>query len=561
MNLVITMPRAIPGPGRRAVSLVAPLSLLPAASAAWAGTADTSPRLALALAAAFLVTLLLAAVVLAAREGPTLRRVDVGSLVLGIVLTGLEQHQALFTTTRRYPSDEGQMGKYAITALLNGHNPYTARWPSLTTSAGNTPLLSGGSIDRYTYVPLSAEIGAGLHRVWAPLGTPGVVASLGLVATAVLCFVLLPHEWRALATAIVLGLGLTTTFAVNGHPVIVALPLLCVAAHRWTSIGAGGHLGGRGVLSAACLGLAAAAQQLSWFIAVALVLALFVVRRGASPPQRALMLVSRYAGLAALVFSIANLPFLLSDPREWVDGVLFVFTQPAVASGQGLVMLSIVVIGHSGHLEFYSYATVLLFLAILSVVVVGIRRVAPAVPALVALVFIVGTRSQSEYFVVFIPLWLVWLFGTDPVAVAASRPMSWQPKRVPRAFRHPALLTGLALLPALACVVVAVASPSALRLRLRSASLDKGRIIAISVEATNMSDHTLVPHFYVDPAAHIKSAWGVTAGPHSLSPGQHELLTLTPGVLGAPSNVEHLRLWALSNAPADITSIPIDVKA
>lgn len=541
---------------QRVLSAAAAIVVLARLTAAFPVTADGWPGLALLLALVSVVLVVIVVLSAVSSSRVVRHRMEIALLVAGAVVVLVEQRAVIFVAHHMYPSDEGRLGQYAIDAISHGHDPYTRTWPSVARFAGNTPLFGGGGVVRFGYPPLSAEVGAALGALWRPLGTPGVVDGLGLLAAAVVVFTALPRGWRATAVIVALGLAPLTTYAVNGHPAMLALPLLCAACLRWTQIGAGGHLGLTGIAQAVCLGLAAAAQQLAWFVAIGVVLAIWLIRRGELPADRARTVVARYLGIAGIGWVLVNLPFAVVGPGAWLRGVLSVLTQHAVASGQGVVMLSVVLRGQGGRFQLYSYAGGLTLLAIIGATAIGIRRLAPAVPVLFALVFVVTARSQGEYLLVLAPVWLVWLVGSDPAAIARSRPLGrsgrWSMLHTSR--RKQVSVAVVAMLPAAACVAVAVSTPGPLALRVVSSRLSGPRITAIEISAVNRTDHAVVAHYYVDARSHIRSPWRIVSGPARIKPGERVSLTLQPGFLGPPPATHGLRVWALSDGPAALSS-------
>jgi hypothetical protein len=91
-----------------------------------------------------------------------------------------------------------------------------------------------------------------------------------------------------------LGFGLLPQYAYAGYPAVITMALLVPVVVCWASTGVNGHLRSRGVLRAACLGAACAAQQLAWFLAPFLLIGLYAVRRGELGPRRALAVTARY---------------------------------------------------------------------------------------------------------------------------------------------------------------------------------------------------------------------------------------------------------------------------
>lgn len=544
-----------------AVAVIAVAVLLVRITTDFPSAADSSVIGALVLAALSLG--LLVVLVLALSSASCLTGLSAAIFVAEIATILVEQRAALLTGHHVYPSDEGRLGAKAIAALLQGHDPYALRWPGVASFAGSTPLYGGGGATCFGYPPFSAEVGAALGWIWRPLGTPGVVDGLGLLAAAVICFALFPRAWRALALTVLLGLVPFTTYAVNGHPIMLALPFVMVACLGWSRVGGGSPRGEAGRLTligriqAACLGIAAATQQIVWFPAIGLVLCLWLVRRGRLGDRAALGLAARYAGVAAAAFAVVNLPFMITGLHAWAGGIVSVLTQHAVATGQGLVTLSVVLRGQCGNLDLYGYATVLMLLAALAWLVLGFRRVAPAAPVLLALVFVVGTRSQGEYLLVLVPVWFAWLVGTDPAELAASSPVGARTAHGAPSRRVRAALAVAALVPTLVCIALATASSGPLRLHVVSIAMQRGRISMLTIEIDNRTNHAVTPSFYLDPNSHIRSPWLVRTGPHAIAARSRVTLTLRPGVLGAERPTRDLRVWALSDSPPAFSSAPL----
>lgn len=543
---------------RPAVQAVAAIAVLVALTGFWPGTAGTSPAPALVLLGC-LVLVLSAAIVAVVTDNATCRSIVDWSLLSAAAAVVAVGERHAFARDRRYPSDEGRLVQHAIDAIANGHDPYGRHYPDVAHFAGNTPFFDGGAATRFGYPPLAPEIGAGLGRLWSPLGTAAAVGFLALIGAAVVCLLVLPVEWRAASIVVVLGFAPLSVYATNGHPVVLSVALLCAACACWSGIGLDGQLGPSGVARAVCLGLAASAQQLAWFIAIGLLVALWAVRRRELGGRVALAVVVRFGVAAAVAFVVVNLPFIVAAPRAWATGLgsLIGLDHP-VASGQGLVMLSVMLRGQGGAFQFYGYASVLMLVGVLVVIGREPRLLAPAVPILLTLVFLVSVRSPGEYFVVFTPVWLVWLAGSDrAAAVVGGRGVSGAVarRRLPRRL----LFAGLALAPAAACVIVAVARPGPLGMHVDRAEVRDGRLVAVRVTVVNHSAETCEPHFYVDPGWHIRSPWAIETGPRAVRSGQRADYLLRPALLGPERPTDALRVWALSDDPSTMSSAPLVV--
>ncbi len=508
---------------RRILSALAPMSLFVSLSASWKFDVARLAPLAAVLAAGFLLVLLATVRALTVGE-ERLPRLDLQVLGLGAALF-LAEHAMVFRSRYVGRTDESRLGEGALRALLAGRDPYRVRIPDPT----GTHLLTGAPVTHYEYPPLTLDLGWLLHHLSSRLAHPWAVATLAVLVTGVITFAALPGHWRPAAVTAVFGFGLLGPYAADGFPIVVALPLLCLAAWCWTGIGRGGRLGSRGVLQAIALGLALATQQMAWFVAVFLAVALWVVRRGELSHGRTLGVLTRFLAVALAVFAVLDLPYALRGPAAWWHGVTGVLTQGADPYGVGLILVARYLSSYSGSLRYFAVATALLFLALLAVTAAGLRRVAPAVPVFAALMFLLSARSNSEYLLCYIPLWLVWAGTTDPAAIAACRPVRLPLRRpvLTSPFRRFAAVA-LAVAPALAVSAAAFAVPPPLSLT--GATVVRGRAGAttVRVEVTNHTGGTLRPVFAVGPHVHGTRWWAGVPRP-GLAPHRTEWLVLHPG--------------------------------
>lgn len=555
----LTQPEPTPTVGRRLVSLVAALSLFVGLVLGWPQIVTLSRSASLVLSAGYVGILALTIAVILARSDRRLARLDVAA-VTGAVGLFVVESLPFLRSGFDGGNDEAYLGRLALRTLLHGHDPYREDYPIVATLRGLTPLLDGGAVTRYEYPPLMLEIGWVLSHIWAPLGQPQVVAGLGVIATAIIVFRVLPTSYRALAVTIVFGLGLFANFAFLSMPAMIALPLLCLAAARWTAIGAGGTLSRVHIAQAVALGLAAAAQQLSWIVATFFLVALWRVRRGELDRRPAAMVIAPFLGIALLVFAIASAPFAIHDVRSWSSAMVSVFFQHSFPNGVGVVTLSVAVLGHSGALQFFSYATAVLFATLLLVTGVAIRRVAPIVPLFLTVGLLLSTRSTPDYFEIFIPLWVVWALTAEPEAIGRSRPLlEKQLARVGFAARRPALAVALAFLPALALAGVAVATPAPLRITVERATLATNQLQSVTVRVTNLGDRRIQPSFAISQRSRVNTLWS-DAGHPTLAPGETVTVTLRPDT-GRYAVLPFLYVYAMAPEPASVSSIPLRLPA
>lgn len=546
----------------RTLSLLAVLSLFQGMADAIRSHALANHKVLVLLLVLYASLVLLAVLALTVRRQRALVRVD-----LAVLLAGFLRFAAIFvgsvgSSQRPYQDDEGPLVTLAARALAAGGHVYGRHWPHFAQQfgVGTTPLMNGRFADTFSYPPLSALLAApfvGSLPSWMPL--LGLFAFAALSATALFMFRTLPVQLRPAATLVCFGMSWYFFYVRNGYPVFLALPFLAVAVHRWTRTGAGGVLGRRGVLSALCLGIAASAHQLGWFLAPFLLLGILLARRGELPWRGALLVTGRWAAIALGTFLLVNLPFMIRDGGAWVSGIGSVLTQHATPQGLGAIDISYYLTSGSGNLAMYSYAAALLLAATLVALLLYPRRLAPALALLPWPAFLLAPRSPETYFVLLAPLWLI-AFATCPQEDYQGL-RQWRPRLLAdRRFR--VALPALLAVPALLCLAVAVASPVPLRMDISAvrtttaAGKGSSAVTALTVRLTNTSDAVLTPQFASSSSAWTSFDWRVESGPSMLAPGgSGSYRLIRRGNPSGGSGSTYLRVF--TDAPQTLTSAVI----
>ncbi|MFF4801262.1 hypothetical protein ACFY1U_23190 [Streptomyces sp. NPDC001351] len=540
----------------RGMTLVATISLFIGTRDAWTAAMGSRPAVAAAISACYASILVCAVLALFVRTRRALVRVDAAVLLTAVALVTcgyLLNHAG---------TDEGVLTAQAASQILHGHPVYGQSWPWLFDGArvGITKTMSGGADFTYGYPPLTALLVAPVHAVVHSAAAATLVTTGTLLVSSVLLWFLLPTAWRSAATAVCLGFGFLPQYAYAGYPAITALALLVPVVVRWPATGAGGQLGGRGVLRAACLGAACAAQQLAWFLTPFLLIGLYAVRRGELGPRRALAVIARYAATAVFAWAAVNAYFAVQQFSAWLHGLLLPLNQKAILHGQGLMGISYYFTAGSSRLDYYSYGSLLLLLGLLAATLLFVRRLGPAITVLPWCAFYLATRSQDGYFLMMTPLWLA-AVATVPAAAFAT---AWQP-RLPGALGRRAkgaVAAGL-LLPALACVTVAAASPPPLRMSLapRYATHPSGAgVTAVGVRVVNTTGTALAPHFASRTGQGASNWWTIASGPATLAPhAWAEYVVEPPGGFRALPSRRHVRTYliAVTGTPMTITTAAI----
>ncbi|MFC1413632.1 hypothetical protein ACEZCY_31225 [Streptacidiphilus sp. N1-12] len=542
----------------RVLTVLAVIGLFTGIRPLWNGIEGPSPHLAFVVTCSYAGLMACGVLALTARTRRALTRIDLAVLLLAIVIVLCQYY------LNHAGTDEGQLTAQAATQVLHGHPIYGQSWPWVFKHVVLTPTMSGGGDYTYAYPPLSALLTAPVHALWHSTASATLVTTAFLIATAVLLWIMLPAQWRSLATLTCLSLGVLPSYARDGYPALIALFFLVPVIVRFHLTGQGGRLGRRGTIAALCLGVACGAQQLPWFLAPFLLVTLYALRRGELGPRSALAVVARYTGLAVLGWIIADAFCLVTEPVGLVKGMLLPFSQHAVPHGQGLMGISYYLTSGSSRLGYYAYAGDLLLLGLLAATVLFVRRLGAAVTVLPWLAFYLEIRSQDGYYVLMTPLW---------IAAAATVPMSafshaWQP-RLPRLLRSRTarvLLAGALLVPATASTAIAATSTAPLRMHATAHwAASTGRTLtSVDLTVTNRTNAAITPHFTYRYGTDAWTFWTATSGPATLPAHASAHYVLTPPhgklKLGAASGGRNY-LVVFSDAPQTVSSTVIPLVA
>lgn len=537
----------------RVLSAVAVVALLATFRPIWIATTAASPWLGFAFTGCYVAVFVIAVLALSAGTRRRLAQCDYAVLALAVAVEAIQLRRVV-STHFRYRVDEGILTRHALIALRAGHDPYTLSWPHAI-AAAPTQLMNVHVVARFDYPPLTLVFGLVAGWIRPGLATPAFVTGVALLAATVIGFWLLPNDYRPLSVLVFFGVTFDNSHALGGSPVVVAVPFLLLAFMRWPRLGVGGRLGRRGVVAAVSLGLAMAAQQLTWLIVPFFAVGLLLVRRAELSRRQAATVVARHLAIAFATFAVVNLPFAVVSPGGWFHGVTAVFTQHAVLYGPGISMISGYLTSGSGALAFYSYAALLLYLALLACFAVGLRRLGPAMLVLPMIFFLLAIRSEDAYYVVFAPVWLLVAATTPPAAFATARPVPLPRRLRPRSWLSAVSIGGL-FVPSLACAVLAAAWPSPLDLRIGSSqSAGADRISAVDITAYNSSGHSVSPHFAFVVRAQLGRYWTIVSGPATVA--SHQTATY---MLDAPTRAAEIpigptvRLDAFADGPQTLSS-------
>ncbi|HKY50845.1 MAG TPA: glycosyltransferase 87 family protein, partial [Candidatus Limnocylindria bacterium] len=326
-----------------------------------------------------------------------------------------------------YHNDAIALNECAARLVLEGRNPYAALdifdcYARLGIGADRTTPLKRGDFSEVSVYPTDAQLdttwarraagdGANVEFVSRPsypslsflLIIPFVALGwdtnrlylLCLFAAMALVVMRTPLGLRPFMLTAVLGAASLAAFTVNGSAdLLYVLPLTAAwlwRERRW---------------SALAYGVAAATKQLAWFFAPFYLIAVATMHGWREAVRR--------AAIAGGVFVATNLPFVISSPADWLDGLLTPLSEPMFPRGAGVIFLAT-----NGGLPLLPATAYLALEAICGLVCVLVawrsRRSSPELGVVLALVpLFFAWRSLFSYF------FLIPLFAA---AAAARMPM------------------------------------------------------------------------------------------------------------------------------------------
>jgi hypothetical protein len=310
-----------------------------------------------------------------------------------------------------YHNDAIALNECAARLVLQGRDPYTdldvfACYGSLGIGPDRTtPLRRGAFVDVPVYPSddqmdrvwdeRSSGIGTNDEFVWRPsypalsflLIMPAVALGMDTNYLYVACLLVAmalvvaraPRTLRPFFFTALLGAASLVAFTVGGSSdLLYALPLVVAWMYRdrkWAAVP---------------LGIALATKQIAWFFAPFWIIAV-VTEKGWRAAAREL-------GVAAAVFAVTNLPFIVHDPQSWILGVLTPAVEPMFARGAGLIFLFT-----NGGLPLapsFVYAALEAIAGIICLVIAWrTRRTSPELGAVLAIVpLFFAWRSLFSYF-------------------------------------------------------------------------------------------------------------------------------------------------------------------
>jgi hypothetical protein len=457
-----------------------------------------------------------------------------------------------------YTTDELSFDQYAALLVRHGfHNPYThSMGPAvpLFRLAPNlyTYTLNGTPVEQLSYPSLSFL----MYLPFMLLGWENHVGDgvnvIAWAAAIMLMFKLLPRELRAVALLIG-SIDVYTSFAAGGVTDMLFIPLLIVAAYRWDRFGETRL----SYIGPVALGLAMAVKQTPWPILVFVLLAIVHDEFDRTGLERALRRGGRYLTAVVIAFLIPNLGYIIASPSAWFNGVMTPFVKNTVPSGQGLVALTLFAHLGGGSLTAFTIATVLVLILLVVAFVGTYPLLRPATFLLPVFAYFVAARSQTNYFIAFIPVALVGAATARPTVMPVRRvidrkPWRWLPVR---SMRWGGALS-LALVLSVAAIVYSLTASPPFSIAITRITTDGylSSIYRLALRVTNHSGKPLAPAFTVQTSGGDTTFWDVLQGPDKLAPHTAARYVIrSPNHPSDPGLSDEFSVLAFTDAPASVS--------
>lgn len=452
-------------------------------------------------------------------------------------------------TAPGYGTDEMAFDQYAAQLLVHGHNPYAhSMAPSFSlfhvSQYVTTFRLDGSAVTSLSYPSLS-------FLVYAPFLLVGWSTQLAPVVNAVawaLCvavgYVLLPRALKPMA--IVIGsLAVYTTYALGGVTDVVYVPLLMVAVYRWDRFP--DLTGWRAWVAPVAMGFAMSVKQTPWLVLPFLALGLYLDADLRGDRRAGMQAAWRFIWRAAVAFFVLNLPFLVADPRAWIDGVLTPVVSHLVPEGQGWIALSTFLGIGGGSLTAFTFLLASALLCAFVLFVVAYPHTKTVMVLMPSLVLFFAARSLTNYFVMLI---FPAIIAACSVHASSLRAPAW-PTLLWGTLRRRVAVCGSVALVGIA-LVVATAWPQPIQIRIVSVATP-GNIFTlnqITVMAGNRTGQVVHPVFFLENSGLTTAPWIIATGPESLAPGQTARYVIdAPNDDAQPSGYGGFQVVAMTSSP------------
>ena len=468
------------------------------------------------------------------------------------VLAVLAGQGANIAARNFYTTDSAAFNDVATRLFLHGHNPYSSSMApadALLRPAANfwTYLLGGGHVTQVSYPAGSFIFQGALHSLgvhhlttdWLDLGS-WIIAAVALYA-----FLDKPLRW--IAPLLLLANAYMWTFA-NGGTDALWVPFLVVAVWRWDRFAAFNSSGIERWISPVALGVACSIKQSPWFCLPFLLLGVALEAR--AHQTGGLRTPLRYGLLTLGTFGLVNSPFIIWDPRAWLDGVLLPLRRPLVPDGQGLIALALHGFVRGVDLRLLWVAGVVALGALLLAMILWYPTMKRAWLFLLPLVLFIPGRSISNYLLNFFPAAILAGLSVTSVGIQARVTMPAWVRRL------------LGTAPWIATVLLATLALSRAPLSITVGPVQTSNnyhvFTSIQLTVHNNTRQNATPHFMVAlGGSHPSGFWDATLsqGVFPLAPGASATVTITPTRwTWAPNRADYWLVDAFTSTPQTLST-------
>ncbi len=436
----------------------------------------------------------------------------------------------MLVVSPRYGTDAIALNHYSALLVLEGKNPYVENMaPAVEEFDAPKHLATfntdGTTVNRTPYPALSFLVY--IPFISAGLSDMRFVTLIFQILTICVIFLNAP---KILKPLILLPLFLPDMLEFTGGGVtdfLWVLPLVLMVIYI-------DDIFKSGVL----YGVACAMKPTPWFLAPFLLIWYWKTSVTLDSKKRLVKLM-KFSSIAAIVFLIPNLPFILSNPTAWSDGALAPIFGKMVPFGSGLSVLSQVGMINLSK-AFFSACVILVMLTLVINYWVYFNRLKYAIWIFPAIILWFSYRSPQNYFIYFVPLVLIsiclWHAEMAKGEIKEKKPQMRTKKIWGLRYRRLVAPVSLAMCASLILVSGFVFRPrEKLSIEVSGEIGDTENIGAVSeltVTVVNEGPTTVEPRFSIvgSVGGTFPFYWDIVSGPEYLEPNSSATYVIRAGM-------------------------------
>lgn len=309
--------------------------------------------------------------------------------IAGICVTATLAYLAMyaFSNINWNGVDELAYNYYAATLVLHGHNPYTASMEPILASRHVYPTVQLDGTYEYSYLYPAFSF---LSIAFIPL--LGITNFLSFIALIIFLsvassYLIYTKTGSRREVLVPIAVWLLVSYALIGvASPYIAVSFLLLLAYLYRE---------RTVLSSALIGLSASTTQLSWFAIPFFYILMLKESRGKETAKGIMV--------AAFIFLLVNLPFIVASPRVTLTGIFSIFGLNKLPF-YGVNITQFLIAFYPVEMWYAAVVSAVTLLALLLLYYKYTDRLGPLIGIAPMMIFFLAWRNISIYGLSFVPL-------------------------------------------------------------------------------------------------------------------------------------------------------------